>query len=333
VAVTCLGHEDQGQARAAAVRILLAAFRLQARLSSLHVDPIIFVMSHSHSDFPSFSHLDEAGQVRMVDVAAKASTQRVAVCSARVSMNVQAFELLNGHERGKGEVLNTARVAGVLAAKRCAELIPLCHTLPLSFVGIDFSLNPDTHHIDITSTCRSDYKTGVEMEAMMACSVAALTVYDMCKAVDKGIVVEEVRLLYKSGGKSGEWLAPGLSAPPLAARGQAGPAAVASAPAPGAEAAPGAGARAVKMESPQGATGIRLVYFAQVAELAGTRNETLDCTASLSGRELLQQLEARHPRLAPTGRLKLAVNQRHAQHDVVIQPGDEVAVFEPVTGG
>lgn len=290
-------------------------------------------MSHSHSDSLSFSHLDEAGQVRMVDVAAKASTQRVAVCSARVSMNAQAFDLLNGHERGKGEVLNTARVAGVLAAKRCAELIPLCHTLPLSFVGIDFSLNADTRHIDITSTCRSDYKTGVEMEAMMACSVAALTVYDMCKAVDKGIVVEDVRLLYKSGGKSGEWLAPGLSAPPPSVQGPAGPAAAASTLRSGAGSALRAPAAAATVASPDDATSIRLVYFAQVAELAGTRQEMLSCAAPLSGSDLLQRLQERYPRLAPVGRLKLAVNQRHAQHDVVIQPGDEVAVFEPVTGG
>lgn len=291
-------------------------------------------MSHSHSDSPSFSHLDEAGQVRMVDVAAKTSTQRVAVCSARVSMNAQAFDLLNGHERGKGEVLNTARVAGVLAAKRCAELIPLCHTLPLSFVGIDFSLNPETRHIEITSTCRSDYKTGVEMEAMMACSVAALTVYDMCKAVDKGIVVDAVRLLYKSGGKSGEWLAPGLSAPPPSVQQQEKPAAVAGRPAPAAASVLRAPAAAATKASPlDGEAGIRLVYFAQVAELAGTRNETLPCDAPLSGSELLQQLESRYPRLAPVGRLKIAVNQRHAQHDIVIRPGDEVAVFEPVTGG
>src|SRR5690606_35790853 len=281
----------------------------------------------------SLSHLDESGQVRMVDVGAKQATQRVAVCRARVRMNAQAFELLDGHERGKGEVLNTARVAGVLAAKRCAELIPLCHTLPLSFVGIDFSLNADTHHIDITSTCRSDYKTGVEMEAMMACSVAALTVYDMCKAVDKGIVVEDVRLLYKSGGKSGEWLAPGFSAPPPSVQGQARHAAIASTPGPGTGPALRAPATAATAASRPDATGIRLVYFAQVAELAGTRQETLSCSTPLSGSDLLEQLQERYPRLAPVGRLKLAVNQRHVQHDVVIQPGDEVAVFEPVTGG
>lgn len=329
----CLRHMDEGLAYASQPRAgPRAAFRLSARLSSPYVDQIFHVMSHSHSDSPSFSHLDEAGQVRMVDVAAKASTQRVAVCGARVSMNAQAFDLLNGHERGKGEVLNTARVAGVLAAKRCAELIPLCHTLPLSCVGIDFSLNPETRHIDITSTCRSDYKTGVEMEAMMACSVAALTVYDMCKAVDKGIVVQDVRLLYKSGGKSGEWLAPGLSEPPPSVQPRERPSA-ASAARPAVSVLREPAAAATRAVSQPGGTGIRLVYFAQVAELAGTRNETLSCDAPLSGSELLQQLEARYPRLAPVGRLKLAVNQRHAQHDVVIQPGDEVAVFEPVTGG
>jgi cyclic pyranopterin phosphate synthase len=102
-------------------------------------------------------------------------------------------------------VLNTARVAGVLAAKRCAELIPLCHSLPLSFVGVEFEANDGAHSILVRATCRTDYKTGVEMEAMTACSVAALTIYDMCKAADKGIVLEHIKLRYKSGGKSGEW--------------------------------------------------------------------------------------------------------------------------------
>src|SRR5690606_14473195 len=105
----------------------------------------------------------------------------------------------------KGNVLNTARIAGGLAAKRCADLIPLCHSLPLSFVGVDFELDDSSHSITVRATCQTDYKTGVEMEAMTACSVAALTVYDMCKAADKGIVLENIRLRYKSGGKSGEW--------------------------------------------------------------------------------------------------------------------------------
>lgn len=154
---------------------------------------------------PTLSHLDEAGQVRMVDVIAKTDTERVAIATASVRMNAVAYGLLTQPGQGKGEVLNTARVAAVLAAKRCAELIPLCHSLPLAFVGIDFSLDDAAHRIDILATCRTSYKTGVEMEAMMACSVAALTIYDMCKAADKGIVVEQVRLKYKAGGKSGEW--------------------------------------------------------------------------------------------------------------------------------
>ncbi|CUI84452.1 cyclic pyranopterin monophosphate synthase MoaC [Achromobacter kerstersii] len=154
---------------------------------------------------PTLSHLDEAGQVRMVDVIAKTDTERVAIATASVRMNAVAYGLLTQPGQGKGEVLNTARVAAVLAAKRCAELIPLCHSLPLAFVGVDFSLDDAAHRIDILATCRTSYKTGVEMEAMMACSVAALTIYDMCKAADKGIVVEQVRLKYKAGGKSGEW--------------------------------------------------------------------------------------------------------------------------------
>ncbi|KAG1466011.1 hypothetical protein G6F57_013329 [Rhizopus arrhizus] len=154
---------------------------------------------------PTLSHLDEAGQVRMVDVIAKTDSERVAIATASVRMNAVAYGLLTQPGQGKGEVLNTARVAAVLAAKRCAELIPLCHSLPLAFVGVDFSLDDAAHRIDILATCRTSYKTGVEMEAMMACSVAALTIYDMCKAADKGIVVEQVRLKYKAGGKSGEW--------------------------------------------------------------------------------------------------------------------------------
>lgn len=154
---------------------------------------------------PTLSHLDEAGQVRMVDVIAKTDTERVAVAAASIRMNAVAYGLLTQPGQGKGEVLNTARVAAILAAKRCADMIPLCHSLPLSFVGVEFSLDDAEHRIDILSTCRTSYKTGVEMEAMMACSVAALTIYDMSKAADKGIVIEQVRLKYKAGGKSGEW--------------------------------------------------------------------------------------------------------------------------------
>ncbi|HLR12543.1 MAG TPA: cyclic pyranopterin monophosphate synthase MoaC [Burkholderiaceae bacterium] len=151
------------------------------------------------------THLDDSGQVRMVDVGDKAATSRTAVAQGRVRMGEKAFGLLEAAENAKGDVLNTARLAGIMAAKRCAELIPLCHTLPLSAVHIDFDLVPEHHHVNITATCRTIYRTGVEMEAMTACSVAALTIYDMCKAADKGIVIEDLKLRSKTGGKSGDW--------------------------------------------------------------------------------------------------------------------------------
>ena len=151
------------------------------------------------------THLNESGQASMVDVSGKASSQRTAIAQGRVRMSAAAYKLLSAAENAKGDVLNTARIAGVLAAKRCADLIPLCHSLPLSFVGIEFHTDDSNSTISVKATCRTDYKTGVEMEAMTACSIAALTIYDMCKAADKGIVLEDIRLLYKSGGKSGEW--------------------------------------------------------------------------------------------------------------------------------
>ncbi|KAB0624170.1 cyclic pyranopterin monophosphate synthase MoaC [Castellaniella defragrans] len=154
---------------------------------------------------PVLTHLDENGQVRMVDVGAKAPTDRSAVAEGRVRLNAHAWSLLSAQANAKGEVLNTARIAGILAAKRCAELIPLCHSLPLSFVGVDFSADESSRTLTIRATSRTRHQTGVEMEAMTACSVAALTVYDMCKAADKGIVIEQIRLLSKTGGKSGDW--------------------------------------------------------------------------------------------------------------------------------
>src|SRR5690625_4373516 len=153
----------------------------------------------------TLTHLDERGQVKMVDVSSKSNTDRVAIAHGTVRMGKQAYKLLTASENAKGEVLNTARIAGILAAKRCAELIPLCHSLPLSFVGIDFTLDEAHNAIEVTATCKTDYRTGVEMEAMTACSVAALTIYDMCKAADKGIIIEDIRLRAKSGGKSGDW--------------------------------------------------------------------------------------------------------------------------------
>lgn len=251
----------------------------------------------------------------MVDVGAKVVTTRTAVAQARVRLGPVAFRAVREATVAKGDVLGTARIAGILAAKRCAELIPLCHALPLSFVGIEFAFEPEQQAVRLEATCRTDYRTGVEMEAMTAASIAALTLYDMCKGLDKGIVVESVRLLRKTGGKSGDWQAPAVALASTAPRDQA------------------AEAAAAVITPTTGPAPIQLVYFARTAELAGCRHEQVAGWAPLSGMQLLQRLEARHPALAPAQRLNLAVNHQHVTADVTIQPGDEVAVFEPVTGG
>lgn len=179
---------------------------VQNRLLHMKNKPVVSdTPAVADSAVSALSHLDEAGQVRMVDVLGKTATARTAVARSVVRMTPRSYAALNAAENSKGEVLNTARVAGVLAAKRCADLIPMCHGLPLTFAGIDFSLDDQTQCVTVRATCRTDYKTGVEMEALTACSIAALTIYDMCKAAGKGIIIEETRLEYKSGGKSGEW--------------------------------------------------------------------------------------------------------------------------------
>lgn len=151
------------------------------------------------------SHIDESGRARMVDVTAKDETVRVAVAKGRVVMQAETLRLLLGGEIAKGNVLTTAQVAGTMAAKKTHELIPMCH--PLLLTGIEVDLQPvdESHALDITATVRTEGKTGVEMEALTAVSVAALTVYDMCKAVDRGMRVQDIRLVSKSGGKSGDW--------------------------------------------------------------------------------------------------------------------------------
>jgi indole-3-glycerol phosphate synthase len=153
----------------------------------------------------SFTHLDNEGRARMVDISAKEETDRVAVASARVVMRQETLERIRTGNVSKGDVLSVARLAGIMAAKRTAELIPLCHPLALTSVGVDLECVPERSAVEITASCRLRGRTGVEMEALTAASVAALTVYDMCKAVDRGMVITDLRLLRKSGGKSGNW--------------------------------------------------------------------------------------------------------------------------------
>lgn len=149
------------------------------------------------------THLDEAGNARMVDVGGKAATQRIAIASGRIRMSAEALAAIRHGDVPKGDVLATARIAGIMAAKKTAELIPLCHPLALDAVTLDFALEEDG--VRATASASLSGKTGVEMEAMTAACVSLLTIYDMAKALDKGMVIEEVRLIEKRGGKSGTW--------------------------------------------------------------------------------------------------------------------------------
>jgi cyclic pyranopterin phosphate synthase len=151
-----------------------------------------------------FTHFDARGQAAMVNVAAKPITERTATARARVAMLPATAELIRSGGAKKGDVLGVARIAGIMAAKRTSDLIPLCHPLPISAVTLDLDITGAA--VEITATVRTTGQTGVEMEALTAASIAALTVYDMCKSVDRGMQIEAVRLTHKAGGKSGEFV-------------------------------------------------------------------------------------------------------------------------------
>lgn len=155
----------------------------------------------------NFSHLNAAGEAHMVDVSSKIDSVRQATAQARVVLGDAVLKQVRDHTIAKGDLIATARIAGIQGAKKCAELIPLCHPLPLSKVMIDIDAFNDSGKVglEVIATCRTTGKTGVEMEALTAASIAALTIYDMCKALDKGIVIDTVQLLEKQGGKSGHW--------------------------------------------------------------------------------------------------------------------------------
>lgn len=151
------------------------------------------------------THIDAHGTARMVDVGDKPETAREARAEAWVRMSEQTLRLIETGGHRKGDVMAVARIAGIQAAKRCADLIPLCHPLMLTGIDVDIALDKPANRVHIITACRLKGATGVEMEALTAASVAALTIYDMCKAVDRGMVIEGIRLLHKSGGRSGEW--------------------------------------------------------------------------------------------------------------------------------
>jgi cyclic pyranopterin monophosphate synthase len=153
------------------------------------------------------THFDAQGQAHMVDVGAKASTHRVAVAQGRIQMQPETLALIAAGTAKKGDVLGVARLAGIMASKRTADLIPLCHPIALTRVAVEFELLPEQHAVQCRTTAETVGPTGVEMEALTAVNVALLTIYDMCKAADRGMVISDVKLLEKHGGKSGSWSA------------------------------------------------------------------------------------------------------------------------------
>ena len=153
------------------------------------------------------THFDAQGQAHMVDVAAKAATHRVAVAAGRICMQAATFAVIEQGTARKGDVLGVARIAGIMAAKKTSELIPLCHPLALTRVAVDFSLDRADSSVACTATVETVGPTGVEMEALTAVQVALLTIYDMCKAIDRGMTITDVKVLQKHGGKSGSWVA------------------------------------------------------------------------------------------------------------------------------
>ena len=154
------------------------------------------------------THIDERGAARMVDVAGKPETHRIAVAGGSIRMRPETFELVRSGTSKKGDVLGVARVAAIQAAKKTSELVPLCHPVPLTSVAVEFTLDDAGSRVECRAIVECTARTGVEMEALTAVQVALLTIYDMCKAVDRGMVMHDIRLLEKRGGKSGDYVAP-----------------------------------------------------------------------------------------------------------------------------
>jgi cyclic pyranopterin phosphate synthase len=161
------------------------------------------ISSDPGEGMPAFTHLDEQGRVRMVDVSDKSITAREAVARAGITMRADTFRLIKEEKVKKGNVLETARIAGILAAKRTSELIPLCHPISITHAVVDFVFEPEAHTIRIEASVKTTDRTGVEMEALTAVSVAALTIYDMCKSYDRAMTISGICLVKKTGGKSG----------------------------------------------------------------------------------------------------------------------------------
>lgn len=269
----------------------------------------------------TLTHLNVRGEARMVDVSDKQVTSRTASACASVRMHSTTLNMIVEGGHPKGDVLATARIAGIMAAKKTPELIPLCHPLMLSKVEVE--LTPDTSlpGIRILATCKLAGQTGVEMEALTAASVAALTVYDMCKAVDKRMEIEGILVLEKSGGKSGDWTFD-------------------TAPQPADQPVSAAATQTTTSSNTTASSQsmIQVHFFAELREQLGVDNLSLSLQ-DLSGTtldDLLQQLRARGEvwqRYLSGSNLLMAINQQMVKPGHHIKAGDEVAFFPPVTGG
>ncbi|SHF13319.1 cyclic pyranopterin phosphate synthase [Modicisalibacter ilicicola DSM 19980] len=278
----------------------------------------------------SLTHLNSRGEAHMVDVGDKTETRREAVAGGRIHMRPQTLALLAEGGLPKGDVLATARIAGIQAAKRTPELIPLCHALALSKVSVDFTLNEADASVDVTATCRLTGRTGVEMEALTAVSVACLTLYDMCKAVDKDMEIGAIRLLSKTGGKSGEYRREhgdhdGLPSASDQAQGVA--------PIVTGKCFEGHIGVALRHEQ----SCIHVKCLAELRERLGISDIDIpyDSLPAPNVAGLKSALEEQDPRFALLGeqRILCAVNQVMSTEETPLTEGDEVAFFPPVTGG
>ncbi len=266
----------------------------------------------------ALTHLNMRGEAHMVDVGDKPESQREARASGVILMQPATLALLADGGLPKGDVLATARIAGIQAAKRTHELIPLCHSLALSKVTVDFHLDSTGSNVVVTATCRLNGRTGVEMEALTAVSIACLTLYDMCKAVDKSMEIGEIHLDSKTGGKSGDYQRLETGAPIVTGQCAAG------------EVSLGARCDAV---SPC----IRVKCLAELRERLGVGELTVPLASLVSAdvaglKKVLKEQDPRFARL-DEGRVLCAVNQVMAADATPITDEDEVAFFPPVTGG
>lgn len=266
---------------------------------------------------PSLTHLNARGEAHMVDVADKPESRREATASGLIRMRPATLALLAEGGLPKGDVLATARIAGIQAAKRTHELIPLCHALALSKVTVDFDLDEANACVHVTATCRLNGRTGVEMEALTAVSVACLTLYDMCKAVDKDMEIGAIQLEAKTGGKSGDYRRGG-TAPIVTGEGVAGEVSVST-------------------RCAIAAPCIRVKCLAELRERLGIGDLSVPFnelpSADVAG--LKAALKSRDPSFEglDQGRVLCAVNQVMAGDTTPLTDNDEVAFFPPVTGG